>query len=102
VGQALPVEVSAFRQTVTITMTLTSGWDVASMDGGITIFAAYSAGGPVVARIPVLPPFVVDLEGGFFPQFSFRVFRRPPTSSPWYPASSPRQPCRHRPGSRSS
>lgn len=72
VGQALPVVVGASGQVVAVTMTLTSAWDVASADGGITIFASYSAGGPVIARVPVLPPFVVNLEAGIFPQFVFQ------------------------------
>ncbi len=74
VGQALPVEVGAFSassQVVIVTMTNASAWSVAMTDGGVTIFASYTAGGPVIARVPVLPPFVVDLEAGIYPTFNF-------------------------------
>ena len=68
VGQLLQFQVSAFGQLVQIVL---GDWAIAEADGGVTLLASGSPGGPLLARVSFLPPFEKDLEAGILPRFQF-------------------------------
>jgi hypothetical protein len=68
VGQSLQVDVRVFGQGVSITLL---DWAVAEADAGATLFASSSPGGTLLARVPLLPPYQIDLEAGILPTFRF-------------------------------
>ena len=68
VGQRLQTEVRVFGQSVSITLL---DWAVAEADAGATLFASSAPGGPLLARVPLLPPYQMDLEAGILPTFRF-------------------------------
>ena len=68
VGQSLQVNVYVFGQSVQIVL---QDWATAEADAGATLFASSSPGGPILARVPLLPPYQVDLEAGILPTFRF-------------------------------
>jgi hypothetical protein len=68
VGQALTIQVGVFGQLVRIELV---DWATAEADGGVTLFASNSPGGPLVAHVALLPPFPMDLEAGILPRFEF-------------------------------
>lgn len=68
VGQALQIQATAFGQLVQIVL---QDWATAEADGGVTLFASGSPGGPLAARVAFLPPFEKDLEAGILPRWNF-------------------------------
>lgn len=68
VGQRLQTEVRVFGQAVSIVLL---DWAIAEADAGATLFASSSPGGPLLARVPLLPPYQMDLEAGILPTFRF-------------------------------
>ncbi len=67
-GQPLEIQTGVFGQLVRIELV---DWATAEGDGGLTLFASSSPGGPIVARVAFLPPFAKDLEAGILPRFEF-------------------------------
>lgn len=68
VGQPLQIGVSVFGQAVHVVLL---DWATAEGDAGATLFASSSPGGPLLARLPLLPPYEMNLEAGILPTFRF-------------------------------
>lgn len=67
-GQALNITTYVAGQLVQVVML---DYTVAEADSGATLFASGSPGGPVLARVPLLPPYQYNLEAGLLPRFDF-------------------------------
>lgn len=67
-GQALTINTYVYGQLVQVVMI---DYATAEADSGATLFASGSPGGPVLARVPLLPPYQYNLEAGILPGFSF-------------------------------
>ncbi len=67
-GQALTFSTSVFGQLVQVVML---DYTTAEIDNGATLFASSSPGGPVLARVPLLPPYQYNVEAGLSPMYNF-------------------------------
>ena len=67
-GQALQFDALTFQQLVNITLL---DYAKAETDGGATLFASSSPGGALIARVPLLPPYQVDVEANILPLWTF-------------------------------
>ena len=67
-GQALTINTSVFGQVVQVVML---DYTTAEADNGATLFASGSPGGPLLARVPLLPPYQYNVEAGLSPIYNF-------------------------------
>lgn len=67
-GQALQMNTYVFGQVVQVAIV---DYTTAETDGGATLFAAAAAGGPVLARVPLMPPYQYNVESGILPTYNF-------------------------------
>jgi len=57
---ATPLDVQGYPAGVAIGFYGTNQADVATLAGGVTLFTAYVPNGPLLARLPFLPPFLIE------------------------------------------